>query len=424
VFINLFRGQKAPSFVVSASISLLSVYWMYQKGWYLDQSLIFPILIAGVTFGAISLILVKGFRINRALSAIIAGVISGVVAFGIYDSGLGISSDILLPIISFLLIGGLIIAIWKFGFSWSLIIMGLALLMTTFFTDIFYEEGLVTLIGFVLLVIGLLLAWRNRGRGSGGTDSGQPGVIGRGSRWLGRGVNATGGRIARGTIGRTKLTKGRFMSKKRAEEAAYREEAIREEKIRRKISDSRRLEAEMENARIEKERKEEQTRQQYIQQEQLRKQQRKREKIEIKSNKEEARREKAQQKQLEKEQEKRGKIEMEAHQEEARRQRNIEKAHKEELKENQIREEEKRREEKKQQKARFKAEAKLTEEQEKRLKKRDKYLREINKQLKAVEGYLRRDLSEETRRNFEQRRQDLLKRKDVFSRYTPSSGNL
>lgn len=262
VFINLFRGQKAPSFVVSASISLLSVYWMYRKGWYLDQLLIFPILIASATFGAISLILVKGFKINKALSTIIAGVISGVVAFGIYDSGWGISSDILLPIISFLLIGGLIIAIWKFGFSWSLIIMGLALLMTTFFTDVFYEEGLVALIGFILLVIGVLLAWINRGRGPGGTNGGQPGVI-------------------------------RRVSRKRALEIAYREEAIREEKIRKKISDSRRLEAEMENVRIEKERKEEQTRQQYIQQEQLRKKQRKREKIQIKANKEEARREKA-----------------------------------------------------------------------------------------------------------------------------------
>ena len=122
VFINFFRGQKMPAIVVSTLISFLSVYWMYQKGWYLDQPLIFPILIASMTFGLITFILVK-FRINRAFSAIIAGVISGVVAFGTYDSGFGISGDILYPIISLLLTLGVIILIWKKRFTWFLIIL-------------------------------------------------------------------------------------------------------------------------------------------------------------------------------------------------------------------------------------------------------------------------------------------------------------
>jgi len=162
VFIDFFRGQRAPAIVVSALISFLSVYWMYQKGWYLEQPLIFPILIASMIFGVIALILTKVFRINRAFSAIIAGVIAGVVAFGTYDSGFGISGDILYPIISLLLTLGVIILIWKKRFTWFLIILGLALLMTTVFTDIFYEEGIVAFIGFVLLAIGSWLWWRNR----------------------------------------------------------------------------------------------------------------------------------------------------------------------------------------------------------------------------------------------------------------------
>jgi hypothetical protein len=72
-----------------------------------------------------------------------------------------------------------------------------------------------------------------------------------------------------------------------------------------------------------------------------------------------------------------------------------------------------------------KKEAQLTHEQEKRWKKRQKYVREINNQLKMVEKSLRRaNLSEETRKNFEQRRLDLINRKETLLRYTPKKGNL
>jgi hypothetical protein len=160
VFINLFRDQKGVAFVVSASISLLAVYWMYQKGLYLDEAIIFPVLIASMAVIVISYILINGFKMNRAMSIIIAVAISGAIAFWAYTSNFSLPSDILFPIVSFLLALGVIISIWKKKFSWLLIISGLLLILTTIFTDIFYEKGIALIAGIVLLVLGIFLKRR------------------------------------------------------------------------------------------------------------------------------------------------------------------------------------------------------------------------------------------------------------------------
>lgn len=133
---------------------------MYQKGLYLDEAIIFPVLIASMAVIVISYILINGFKMNRAMSIIIAGAISGAIAFWAYTSNFSLPSDILFPIVSFLLALGVIISIWKKKFSWLLIISGLLLILTTIFTDIFYEKGIVLIAGIVLLVLGIFLKRR------------------------------------------------------------------------------------------------------------------------------------------------------------------------------------------------------------------------------------------------------------------------
>jgi len=161
VFINLFRGQIGPALTVSTLVSFLSVYWMYQRGYFLEEAVIFPLLVGGVIFGLISLILVKGFKVNKAFSAIIALAISGVAGFIVYNSDFGLSNDLLYPIISFLVLLGIILLIWKKKLTWFLIVSGILLILANASTDLFYEKGTILGIGILLIFFGLILAWRN-----------------------------------------------------------------------------------------------------------------------------------------------------------------------------------------------------------------------------------------------------------------------
>ncbi|MBA7608460.1 hypothetical protein ES703_15637 [subsurface metagenome] len=109
---------------------------------------------------------------NKGIAGTIAFAATSLIIYGLYRTGfnfegiffnLGFSVGSLYPILTilFLIIAGLLI--WKLRFSGFLMIFGLFIILLTIFTDIFYEKGLVLIIGIVLLVIGLLL-WRGRRR--------------------------------------------------------------------------------------------------------------------------------------------------------------------------------------------------------------------------------------------------------------------
>jgi len=116
----------------------------------------------------------------------------------------GLSGDFIFPILSFIVIIILVLLARKIGLHGILIGLGLFLIGLASLTDIFYENFMAFIIGFILLFIGLWLWWK--GRGSGRT-------------------------------------------RKRIEGEAYEEEAMREEKRMKKIRGSRELEAYKENAR-------------------------------------------------------------------------------------------------------------------------------------------------------------------------------
>jgi hypothetical protein len=125
---------------------------------------------------------------NKAIAGIIAFCGSAIIIYGIYQSGfnledlfygLGIGTGVLYLIVSIIFIILAIFLIKKIKFRGFLIVLGLFLILLTAFTDIFYEKGLVTAIGIVLLLFGLLL-WRRSRK--------VMGSIGRGTWKVGRGI--------------------------------------------------------------------------------------------------------------------------------------------------------------------------------------------------------------------------------------------
>ncbi|HEA46338.1 MAG TPA: hypothetical protein ENH99_00995 [Candidatus Pacearchaeota archaeon] len=111
-------------------------------------------------------------RPNKTMAGIIAFIISALIIYGInqygFDIGglfygIGLSSGILYIILPIILTAGAIFLIWKFK-QYSFLIIGLLLILLTLFTDIFYEQGLVLIIGVVMLLIGLVWGWKRRGR--------------------------------------------------------------------------------------------------------------------------------------------------------------------------------------------------------------------------------------------------------------------
>ena len=110
---------------------------------------------------------------NTTIAGVLAFVISTLILYGINRSGfdiedlfygIGLSSGILyiiLPII--LLIGAFFLIRWL-GFAGFFLIAGLLLSLLTLFTEIFYEKGLVLIIGIVMFIIGIVWWWKKRGR--------------------------------------------------------------------------------------------------------------------------------------------------------------------------------------------------------------------------------------------------------------------
>ncbi len=110
---------------------------------------------------------------NKGIAGAISFAVSSLIIYGLYVTNLsfglgnifydlGFSSDLLYPILAllFLVIAGLLI--WKLKFSGFLITFGLFLILLTFFTNIFYEKTITTIIGFVLLIVGLLFKGKSR----------------------------------------------------------------------------------------------------------------------------------------------------------------------------------------------------------------------------------------------------------------------
>jgi hypothetical protein len=103
-------------------------------------------------------------RENKASAGILSFVLSLLITYGINRSGfnfegffynIGISGDFLYSILPLILIGLIIFLGVKFSFSLVLILFGILFVITSF-TDIFYEKGIIFILGMILFIVGLV----------------------------------------------------------------------------------------------------------------------------------------------------------------------------------------------------------------------------------------------------------------------------
>ena len=109
---------------------------------------------------------------NKAIAGAVAfGVAALITYYGFYRTGFdltglfygwGIDEGLLYSVIPILLLAFVVIGLWKrwFSFAGLFALLGFFLILLVMFTDIFYEEFFVGLVGFVLLLIGLWMLWR------------------------------------------------------------------------------------------------------------------------------------------------------------------------------------------------------------------------------------------------------------------------
>jgi len=109
---------------------------------------------------------------NKGIAGTIAFALSMLIIYGIHRSGFslrdlfygfGISEGVLYWIGLIIFIAFAALLIKKIRFNGFLMLFGSLFILLTIFTDIFYEEGLVLVIGIILLLIGLWLWKRRRG---------------------------------------------------------------------------------------------------------------------------------------------------------------------------------------------------------------------------------------------------------------------
>jgi len=102
-------------------------------------------------------------RENKASAGILSFVLSLLITYGINRSGfnfegffynIGISGDFLYSIIPLIILGALIFMGIAWGFGKSLFIMGLFLMISSFFV---YEAGVIAILGIILSIAGAII---------------------------------------------------------------------------------------------------------------------------------------------------------------------------------------------------------------------------------------------------------------------------
>ncbi len=116
-----------------------------------------------IFFVLLNFLISKTLKGNRSSSTIIALCISLLAVYGLYRinfdlvamlSSIGLRGDFIYTILPIILAAGLIFVFWKVGFGRTLLIVGLLLIIASFFI---YDNKTLLLIGIALFFIGLFL---------------------------------------------------------------------------------------------------------------------------------------------------------------------------------------------------------------------------------------------------------------------------
>jgi hypothetical protein len=135
----------------------------------LDPSTIILSLLFIIFFVFIQLVLSRSLK-DKNSASIIALCISLLAVYGISKTGfniseffynIGISDNIIYNIIPFIILGGLIFLFWKIKLRTIMTVLGLLLIVASFFV---YEKTYVLVAGIIILVIGLFLLWKESRR--------------------------------------------------------------------------------------------------------------------------------------------------------------------------------------------------------------------------------------------------------------------
>ncbi len=133
----------------------------------MDPRTVVFIISFGVFFALLHRIIGKLFRENTTVSAVVSGLLSFGMAYGIYKLDfidwngflfdLGISSDVMWPLMAIIILIVISLMLWKLK-SWTFLVLGILMIGLTF-TELIYEKGAALIVGFILLII-WLFAWK------------------------------------------------------------------------------------------------------------------------------------------------------------------------------------------------------------------------------------------------------------------------
>ena len=151
---------------------------------------------------------------NTTIAAVISLALSLLIIYGINSqginldnifSGIGISGDFLAILAPIIILGGIILIVWKLGLRGLFLILGIVFILVAVLTDWVYSKGSVLILGIIFLLIGLWLLrrhkkklagtpgqngrfWNNVGTGAGAGLMHAGKGIGYGAKGIGKGV--------------------------------------------------------------------------------------------------------------------------------------------------------------------------------------------------------------------------------------------
>lgn len=195
------KGILSIAIVLILSLSFISAsYSNFSIGELLDRvdsstmllGCLFLIFFAVINFALSKVFKDKCGNPNTAVTAIVGLCVSILIIYGINKTGfdieellygMGLSDGMLGTLIPIILIIGAIYTIWRIKPRGFLILFGSIFLLITLATNWIYEEGILTALGIVMILIGLYLVRRKRRRESRGYGYGNPGMFKRFKDW-------------------------------------------------------------------------------------------------------------------------------------------------------------------------------------------------------------------------------------------------